>query len=316
MSEIPLIDVSAAMKGGRKDKVEVAEQISNACRDIGFFTIKGHGIDKKMINEAYENAWAFFALEREQKEMCRREDGEKRVCVHQFDGYSALLEESADALMGREVQCQDYVEKFGMGRWLLDDDKNMPFPQDALGITMRKNMKAYYEACLNLTHVLTELMAIAAGLPDDFFVDKIDNSLDFMRFQHYPQVTGNTEYDKGISEHTDPNFLTILTGTSGRLEVETKSGEWVNGATEEVDHFVVNVGDLMMRWSNDEWLSNVHRVALADKERMSLIFFKVVNEDAVIEAFDKFCTEGKPRKYEKVIFSEYMNAKAAALYGS
>ncbi len=313
MIKIPLIDMAPALNGGPEGRQKVADEIGQACRETGFFTIKGHGINKQMITDAYECLERFFALPLEDKNNCRTDD---HLCGHQRNGYSALQEENANALMGNPNMPGDLVEKFSMGVWILDDNKTLPFnlADQQLADSLRQHMKNYYTACLELSDLLAELFAIAANLPEDFFVTKINNSYDFLRFHGYPATAEAADTNEGLAAHVDGSLLTLLTDTCGGLEVQTREGDWVVAETSELDHFIVNIGELMKRWTNDAWVSTMHRALLVDKKRRSMAFFKVVNDDTLIETIPGFCTDGSP-KYEPVVFSDYMIEGTKVLYG-
>lgn len=311
MIQIPVIDLSRALCGDKQARKEIAAEIDQACRDIGFITIKGHGIDPNIFKDVYASLNAFYALPQAIKDQCITD---VRPCHHQVNGYSALLAENAHRLMGKEGMPSDYLEKFSMGRSLLDDDFDLPFPDHPTCIALRANMKRYYEACLALTNMLTELFAIALDLPEDYFADKVDNSWDYLRLHHYPARPPEMDHDQGFAEHADMVFMTILTNVQDGLEVLTKEGNWVKAKTDQLDQFIVNIGDCMQRWSNDEWVSTIHRVTLTKTQRQSIIFFKTVNEDTMIETFPKFLKNNKP-KYEPIAFEDYVGELAAKLFG-
>lgn len=311
MTEIPLIDLTPARIGGEAGKRKVAEEINQACKEIGFFTVMGHGIDEQIIARAYQSLDAFFALPLEEKKRCVSTQSQ---CFHQHNGYSPMLAENAHAFMGRKNLPSDYVEKFSMGTWLLDDDRELTFPSAPSCRQLRANMKRYYQACLELTSMLTELFAIAVDLPRDFFIDKMDEAFDFLRFHNFPGMDEKLLNDQGIAEHNDHVLLTLLTGTSGGLEVKSRDGQWIEPQSKALGHFIVNIGDLMMRWSNDEWVSTPHRVTLSGEARQSIPFFKVINEDTLIETFPKFC-ENKPSRYPPISFADFTKEKTDPLYG-
>lgn len=312
MIKVPVIDLTPARTGGKAEKLMVAEQINQACKEIGFFTVVGHGIDRKVFDTAYKTLTDFFAMPLEQKQACTTDN---QPSPHQINGYSALLEENVHAYMGRKNMPSDYVEKFSMGRWVLDDSKKdqLPFPEGEFGEQLRQAMQTYYKSCLELTTMLTHLFALAVDLPEDFFDDKIDDTWDYLRFQTYPGFQEDFDNRQGIADHTDGSLITILTDTSDGLEVKTRDGQWIKPTTDSIDQFCVNIGDPMMRWSNDEWVSTPHRVTLKNKPRQSIIFFKLINDDTRIETFPKFC-EDKPSKYEPVIFRDYILEKTNELF--
>lgn len=309
MIEIPVIDLTKAINGNLEDRKAIAREIDQAYKGVGFITVKGHGIDKSVFENAYKSLDAVFELPLEEKYLCTTD---VRPCPWQTNGYSRLLEENAHKLMGK-VGPGDYVEKFSMGRSLLNDELPLPFPAASSCEGMRLNMKRYYEACIELTNILTSLFALVLDLPEDHFVDKIDSSWDNLRLHRYPAIDG-LDNDQGVGEHKDTDFLTIVTNVENGMEVLTKEGDWIDVKTDSIDQFVINIGDILQRWSNDEYVSVLHRVKLTKNPRRSIIFIKGVNMDGVVESFPKFLKDGKSN-YEPITYGEYISQKAAQMYG-
>ncbi|NQZ11730.1 MAG: isopenicillin N synthase family oxygenase [Algicola sp.] len=309
MNKIPVIDLSKAMTGSLEDRKAVAREIDEAYKSIGFITVKGHGIDKSVFENAYQSLDAFFALPLDEKYRCTTD---VRPCPWQTNGYSRLLEENAHKLMGKEGP-GDYVEKFSMGRSVLSDELPLPFPADPSCDGIRQNMKRYYEACIELTNILTGLFALVLDLPEDHFVDKVDKSWDNLRLHRYPAIEGLIN-DQGVAEHKDTDFLTIVTNVEDGMEVLTKEGDWIDVKTDSIDQFVINIGDILQRWSNDEYVSILHRVKLTKDPRRSIIFIKGVNMDGLVETFPKFLKDGKSN-YEPITYGEFISQKAAQMYG-
>jgi isopenicillin N synthase-like dioxygenase len=170
----------------------------------------------------------------------------------------------------------------------------------------------YYGAMERLVGELMCLIALGLGLDEHFFDDKIDKHITAMRLNFYPELKEPPAPGQlRGGAHTDYGLLTILNGENvpGGLQVETRKGEWLDVETDP-DTFVVNIGDLLMRWTNDRWVSNVHRVvtppaAAAGAKRLSIAFFHHPNYDAVIECI---CPPGEA-KYPPVRSGEYRDLK-------
>jgi isopenicillin N synthase-like dioxygenase len=307
---VPVIDVSPALTDGVHGKRKVAEQIAEANREIGFFIIKGHGVDKQIFTSVMASGKMFFDLPLAEKNQCRATE---RLMPYQIDGFSGRLEENNHKLMGRENMPGDYVEKFSVGNWILENDRKMPFPSGLAGEQFRQDLKKYYEVCKFISEFIIDLFAIAADLPEGFFADKTTECYDFLRMNYFPKVDPHST--EGLASHKDAAIMALLTETRPGLEVQARNGEWIAVNSGGPDHIVINIGDAMMRWTNDVWLSNSHRVTLSDDyDRQSLAFFKVINEDAMMEVLPKFCQD-KPAKYEAVTFGDYIAQKAADLFG-
>lgn len=314
MHEIPQIDLSAAASGKIEDMRKVAETIDNAAKTIGFFVVTGHGIPKAIFENAYDGLERFFSLSLNDKNQCRLDSGfTKAADDYTPYGYSGLLEENAHAYMGRRDRPSDYVEKFSVGRLILDDTENLPFPKTGVAASFRQDVKTYYQELDGLARRLTELFAIALNLPRDFFSTRTDRSTDSLRLQTYPGFKADFDNHQGMGEHTDGTLLTLLTDTSPGIEVKIRSGDWIRPELQHIDHVLVNIGDLMMRWSNDEYVSTPHRVVLSDQKRQSIVYFKLANDDTVIESFPAFLKD-RPAKYPPILYKDFSLGKMNALF--
>jgi len=148
-------------------------------------------------------------------------------------------------------------------------------------------------------------IAIDLGLAPDWFAGSLDAPLATLRILRYPPAAG-----AGIScagEHTDYGNLTLLaTDDAGGLEVRTREGDWLS-----VPHvpgaFIVNIGDCLMRWTNDVSVSTPHRVThRARRERLSLAFFLDPNPDAVVEAPPTCVSPERPARYPATTGAAYL----------
>ncbi|MGW2598621.1 isopenicillin N synthase family dioxygenase [Streptomyces klenkii] len=312
MTVLPVINLEDALHGNEE---KVAEEISRACTEAGFFIVRGHGIDRKVFDDAYELSLGFFGRPAAEKDaLPMRTSTARGDNDYSPYGYSALLSENAYAYTGKQGMPSDYVEKFSVGRLVLDDSEDLPFPADEHGSALRAALKAYFAACETVSSRVTELLTIALELPRDFFATRTDRSNDSLRSQYYPGVQREFLNDQGMGEHTDGTLITLLTEDGPGLQLRDLSGTWLDVDVPERDHFIVNIGDLMARWSNDEYVSTPHRVRLVDRPRQSIVFFKLANDDAVIEAFPKFTRE-RPATYEPIRYETFSLQKMDALFG-
>jgi isopenicillin N synthase-like dioxygenase len=278
MNDIPLIDLGA-------DESDITAMLDRACRDVGFFTVRGHGIDRRVIEGAHAALRDFFLRPLAEKDRCRMKTGFTMASDDYTPyGYSAMLEENAFAYMGQPGQPSDYVEKFSAGRLILNDDEPLPFPEDRPGKELRLRLKRYYEVCERLADRLAEIMSLSLGLPREFFAAKMDKADDSMRAHMYPAFSRTLANDQGMGQHTDGSLFTLLTQTSPGIQVRMRSGDWITPDVRALDHFIVNIGDLLAHWTKNEYVSTAHRVVLSGRERQSIVFFKLTNEDEVVQA--------------------------------
>jgi len=158
------------------------------------------------------------------------------------------------------------------------------------------------------------LFAQALGLPQDWFADKIDRHTTNLVLSNYPDPSDEEpEGQMRAGAHTDYGTLTILRAEDkpGGLEILTRGGRWARVPIIP-GSFVVNIGDLMARWTNDRWVSTMHRVAPPPpgqgrgSRRLSLTFFHQPNWDALVECIPT-CLDGKPARYAPILSGDHFD---------
>jgi len=316
MQEIPVIDLSAARIGGLTSRQAAARQIDDTCREIGFFTIAGHGVPVRIMDELRSMAHVFFALPLE----------EKRRAIHPIPGtprgYRVQgLEALAHANAGKTPPDLKEFYHFGRESWPNEhyytgtEGRNYFIPNlwPLRPEGFANAAAAYYAEMEKLAAFLMRLTALALNLEEHFFDNKIDRHITAMRLNFYPEQTSAPKPGQlRAGAHTDYGAFTILNGENvpGGLEVLAKNGHWIAVETHP-ETFVVNIGDLLMRWTNDRWVSNTHRVvnpppSIASRaKRLSIAFFQQPNYDALIECI---APSGKA-KYPPVGSGEYRDLK-------
>ena len=173
--------------------------------------------------------------------------------------------------------------------------------------SFRKVLTRYYQAMEGLTDRLMELFAIGMDLPPSYFVDRFSDHNSTLRLINYPpQLTAPEPGQLRAGPHTDYGALTILLGQDkpGGLQVRTPSGDWIDARTGP-HSFVINIGDLMMRWSNDTWLSNMHRVSnppegAKPERRLSMAYFCNPNDALLVECLPTCQDAAHPAKYPPI----------------
>ncbi|MBP0496138.1 isopenicillin N synthase family dioxygenase [Pararoseomonas indoligenes] len=316
MPQIPVIDLSEALAGDPAARLRTGQEMDRTCREIGFFTIAGHGVPAAVMDGLRDTANAFFALSLE----------EKRRAVHPVPGtprgYIALGVEALSH--GNAVETPpDLKEYYHFGREGWPDEPYYTseegrryfrpnlWPERPAGFA--EAAANYYAAMEALTVEMMRLAALGLGIPEHFFDDKIDRHITAMRLNHYPeQHQAPAAGQLRAGAHTDYGLLTILNGENvpGGLQAQTRDGRWLDVETDPRS-FVVNIGDLLMRWTNDRWVSNVHRVVnppdseAARSRRLSIAFFHHPNYDASIECI----APPGGAKYPPVLSGAYRDEK-------
>lgn len=322
MASVPIIDISG-LSGDRRSREAVARQIGDACERIGFLCITGHGVPDELIRDVRSASFAFFDRPEEEKRLIERKPPAYR-------GYVPLASEGLARSLGDRNAAVDLKEAFSMGPVDIPDD---PYHRSGEGTLhfapnrwpekpaeLRPALEGYYRVVSDLAGRLLGGFALALDLPEDWFADKIDRHTSTIRALHYPeQPDGAGAGQLRAGAHTDYGCLTILlTDTApGGLEVLTHDKSW-----DPVPHipggFVVNIGDLMAQWTNDRFVSTMHRVvnppAGAGTRRLSIGFFHQPNHDALIQCIPTCLREGEAPRYAPITSGEHrlMKVKRAA----
>ena len=309
---IPVIDIGALRGGSTTAVVEVAAQIRRASAEVGFFYVRNHGIDPGIRDTALAAARRFFALP---------QDIKARVAVNsQHRGFMA----PGGAKM-YETARADLKESFN---WALDlgaDDPDVlsgdkpllgpnNWPDDDLP-ELRPSLYAYYEAACDCGRDLMRAFAVSLDADEAFFAPRFDRPIARGSALYYPPQPPQMGVEQfGVGAHTDYGCLTLLWQDEvGGLQVQGRDGDWVT-AHPIPDTLVVNVGDLLARWSNDRFVSTPHRVVNSSgRERYSMAIFFDPNYEAVVDPAD-LLTPGEAAKFEPIIAGEHVKARFDAAF--
>jgi isopenicillin N synthase-like dioxygenase len=315
---IPTIDMTPLRTGSDTQKREVARQIDAACRDTGFFLVTGHGVPGDLITKTRQRAIDFFALPDDEKMKVQRPPSKISR------GYNWVGDRAIAYSMGEKTP-PDIQEAFGFGQ----DRPDLAAKVDPVTAQMyapniwpqrpgdfREVMVSYYDAMQGLAQRVLGAMAIALGLDENHFADKFDRQASNFRIIRYPAVKeAPLPGQLRAGTHTDYGIMTFVRGddTPGGLQVKHRNGDWIDLHIPAGD-FACNIGDLMMRWSNDRWVSTLHRVAVpppgtAPQDRISLVFFTSPNPDAIIECIEQCVAPGETPKYAPVMVAEHYLGK-------
>jgi len=316
---IPVIDLSPLRRGSDAERREVARRIDAACTEIGFFLVTGHGVPQDLITAARQQAIDFFALSDEEKMKV------KRPPAKISRGYNWVGDRSIAYSMG-QVTPPDLQEAFAFGPDAVADlasrvdaaSAQMYAPNiwPARPADFKKVMLNYYSALSEVASLVLGAMATALGAGETYFADKFDRQASVMRVIRYPAVRApplSGQLRAGM--HTDYGIMTFVRGddTPGGLQVKHRQGGFIDVHIPR-DAFCCNIGDLMARWSNDRWVSTLHRVAVpppdsVPTDRISLVFFQNPNPDTVIRCFRSCVAPGEAEKYPPITVAEHYLGK-------
>jgi isopenicillin N synthase-like dioxygenase len=313
MTPLPVIDVSGLKSGDLSARADVAGRLGRASRDIGFFYVSNHGIPESLREAVFEAARTFFA-----SSLAAKEEYSIKRSPHNR-GYVAMECERLDT----RAALPDQKEAFNIGLELAADDPEVLAGKPFRGVNLwpaipgwRETVLAYYDACWELGRRIHQGFAIDLGIDEHFFDDKLDAPLGVLRLLHYPPQPQRSDRapDSGAGTHTDYGNLTILAtdGVAG-LQVRARSGAWID-APAIPGTFVCNIGDCLMRWTNDIYVSTPHRVAIPTRDRYSIAFFLDPNPDARVEVLQSCISAGAAAKYQPTSGAAYIQERLAATY--
>lgn len=320
MTSIPVIDLAPFLEGTPEGRQKVVTEVNKACEEIGFFLVKGHGVAQETIDQTYDMAASFFQLPVEDKLPIRTPSPEIAR------GYTPFKGETLSAGLGKAAPA-DLKEMIDMGPvdvpggeyYERGDAKNFFYPNlwPAKPDGFEPVMEAYYRRMNRLANDLMGIFALALNLPEDFFFDKLDKNISALRIICYPEQKQAPEPGQlRGGAHTDYGTLTILMSdkSAGGLQAQHRDGYWVDVVIEP-GTYVINIGDIMQIWTNDRWVSTMHRVVnppaeVADKSRRhSVVFFHQPNYDALIDTLPSCYDAAHVKKYEPLTYKDHWLGK-------
>jgi isopenicillin N synthase-like dioxygenase len=303
--EIPVIDISSTFGGSRSARRSVAGAIRLACETSGFFYISGHRMSADLIERQFAEAAAFFAKPAAEKMTCHIKlaptlRGYEPPGVQALDPDSpADLKESFSIGIERGPEHPLVLAKIprhGTNLWPADVDE------------FKQTSEAYFAAVLDLGAHVMGLIAESLDLPEGYFDEYFVEPNATLRMLRYPpHPAGAAANQLGCGCHTDWGAITLLAQDEcGGLEVQTAAGQWaraepINGT------FVVNIGDLLARWTNDLYKSTPHRVLnnVSGRDRYSMATFYDPAYLARIECLPSCLSDGALPLHEPCTAGEH-----------
>jgi len=323
LAAVPVIDISPYWNGNQDSRRALAAEVDRTCRDIGFMVIAGHGVEAALIEEVESTSRAFFDLPLPEKMRI------VRPAPDVTRGYMPMKAEVLVRSRGGNAQ-GDLNESLMIGPV---DTTDMPYytapaagrhfasnlwPERPAGL--RRVYEAYYRVMDRLAIDLMRIFALALDLPEHYFDSSVDRSISRLRVRNYPAPEVPPEPGQlRAGAHSDYGSLTILKTEDrpGGLQVQSSAGEWL-----DVPHrpgcFVVNIGDMLARWTNDRWVSTLHRVVnppldrAAESRRQSVVFFQNPNYDAVVACLPSCTDSSHPPKYPPTTSGGHLREKFLA----
>lgn len=312
---LPIVDISGLRHVDPRLRRETVETIRRACLDKGFFYCVGHDVDPNLMREVFFEAARFFDRPMSDKlAVDKRRSKANR-------GYEALGGQTLEAGSPPDLKEGYYVgietpEDDERAERLINVGPNVwPDGQPEFKPVMLR----YFDVMIELASLIMEGIALSLNLDSDYFQTFCTNPLATLRLLHYPPQPANPQPgEKGCGAHTDFGAITILLQDAiGGLEVwDHDEGTWLQ-AEPLGGGFIVNLGDLMERWTNQRYRSTVHRVInRSGNERYSVPFFFSGNHDYLISCLPGCLEKGEHPRFPPVTVDAHIKQKYAETYGS
>lgn len=298
--EMPVLDLAPLVAD--HDIAPLASQLRHACETIGFFYVKHHGVPQSVIDNVFAATRRYFDLPLDERLKMKIDDRFRRGYmpqgINQHPGYAPDLKESYELALDLPLDDPDVAAGLplhGPNRW---PDEH-PW--------LREAAEAYFAETLALGKRLLRVFAASLDLPEEFFLRYCRKPMVQTRLFHYPPVQVRDERAFGVAPHSDYGMITLLTQDPiGGLELRKRDGEWV-GAPYIPGTFVINLGDMFKVWTNDLYVSNLHRVInRTGRERYSIPTFFNLDFDAPVACLPSCQSAQNPPKHAPIKSGDYL----------
>jgi isopenicillin N synthase-like dioxygenase len=305
-TSVPIVDVSGLRSSDGAERARVAREIGTAARDVGFFYVSGSGVDESRFDRLLAATKEFFALPLEEK--MRSYIGLSRC----HRGYVPVGEEGLES---QESGVPDLKEAFDTALDLPADDPDHLAGNPMLGPNTWPDLPGfaeavtdYYDAVLEVGHLLLRAFAVALGEDPDVFSRHATKTPSQLRLVHYP-YNPDARDGLGIGAHTDYECFTLLKPTAPGLEVLNGAGQWID-VPPVPGTFVVNIGDLLELWTSGAFVATSHRVRKVAEERYSFPLFFNVDYETEVKPLPQF-TSGDTAQRRPLKAGEHLFAQTA-----
>lgn len=303
---IPSVDLAEFLSDDLKRKSDFVRELGKAYEEVGFVAVKNHGISGELIADLYKQVQQFFSLPSSKKTFY-----EDPVLAGQR-GYTSFGKEHA-----KGSDQPDLKEFYQYGQVPQDNYNEEEYPPNISVEQLQgfnETFNAAYRAFENSGKYLMRAISIYLGLDEFYFDDFIHNGNSILRAIHYPPITSEPKSAIRAEQHEDINLITLLVGASADgLQILTKQNEWV-AVTSLPEQIVVNVGDMLQRFTNNKLRSTTHRVVNPARElwhtsRFSIPFFLHPKSSMSLRCLDNCVDMKHPKAYEDATAGEYLDER-------
>ena len=303
MPNIPSLNLSDFLSNDNALKKDFVEKIGKAYHEIGFIALKGHFLTKNNIDNLYLQIKKFFDLPQGTKNK------------YEFDGYKG---QRGYTSFGKEhakgKKEGDLKEFWHFGQFLDNQEKNYNYPENIIVNELpefNKTGKETFKALEKTAVYVLRAISIFLDLEEDHFDKFVINGNSILRPIHYPPIKKEPKKAVRAAAHGDINLITLLMGAHGKgLQVKNNNGEWIDAIAAD-DEIVINVGDMLSRYTNDKLKSTIHRVVNPPKElwgksRYSIPFFLHPVGSMKLNVLENCIDKNNPKKFDDITAHDFL----------
>lgn len=304
---IPLIDLGGCLDADAPQARASADRLFHALADTGFAYIGGHNVEPAVRADAFAASRQFHACSDAQK---------RSLAINGFHrGYMGMATSTIVTSTVARVTRPNLSESLMLMHELAADDPDLLARKPLQGPNQwpdfvpdfRLRIERYIAQADLLARHVVRLIAISLGLPARALDQHFEKPTTFLRLLHYPPQPADEAEQIGSAPHTDYGIITLLAqDDSGGLQVRPRGGDWID-APPIADTFVLNVADMLARWTNDRFVSTPHRVInRSGGDRYSLPYFFDASMESVIECLPTCTDAAHPPRYASVRYGAYL----------
>ena len=304
MKNIPSVDLNDFLSNDIDKKKAFVNKLGKAYNEIGFVALKGHFLEDNDIKEVYSSIKEFFDLP---------DDIKAKYELDGFDGQRGYTSFGKEHAKGKKHG--DLKEFWHFGQYLDDDEYvkfNYPKNQIVAELPRFNNIgKKVFQSLEKTAIYVLRAISLYLDLEEDHFDKYVKKGNSILRPIHYPPIQTKPKGAERAAAHGDINLITLLMGAQGRgLQVLTNDGEWIDAIAKD-DEIVINVGDMLSRYTNNKLKSTIHKVINPPKElwkksRYSIPFFLHPIGTMSLNVLDSCIDENNPKKYEDITAHEFL----------
>ncbi len=304
MPNIPSVDLNNFLSDDQSLKNNFVKKLGKAYQEIGFVALKGHFLKDSDIKNIYKYVKAFFDLS---------DDIKRKYELEGFSGQRGYTSFGKEHAKGKEHG--DLKEFWHFGQYLDDlEYSQFGYPKNLYVKEIpefNEIGKTVYKALEKTSIYVLRAISLYLELDEDHFDKYVKNGNSILRPIHYPPIKTKPKGAERAAAHGDINLITLLMGAHGKgLQVLTNDGEWIDAIAEK-DEIVINVGDMLSRYTNNKLKSTIHKVINPPKElwkksRYSIPFFLHPIGTMKLNVLDSCIDDKNPKKYDDITAHDFL----------